>query len=77
MGSPVSPIVANLSMEEIPDTALNKSNMPPKKWCRYVDDVFSIIKRNMRWPIFTIYLIPSPHKLIEPQNRNLTENAHF
>jgi hypothetical protein len=27
----VSPIVANLCMEEIEDTALKKSNMPPKK----------------------------------------------
>ncbi len=46
MGSPVSPIVANLCMEEIEDLALSTSSMSPKKWFRYVDDVFSIIKKH-------------------------------
>jgi hypothetical protein len=32
MGNPVRPIVANLCQ-------------PPKKWFRFVDDVFSIIKK--------------------------------
>jgi hypothetical protein len=41
MGSPVSPIWANLCMEEIEDSALSTSSMPPKKWFRYVNDVFS------------------------------------
>ena len=43
MGSPVSPIVANLCMEEIEDFAHSQSTVPPKKWFRYVDDVFAII----------------------------------
>ena len=34
MGSPVSPIVANLCMEEIEDLALSQSTLPPKKWFR-------------------------------------------
>jgi hypothetical protein len=46
IGSPVSPIVANLCMEEIEDLALSQSTLPPKKWFRYIDDVFSIIKRH-------------------------------
>ena len=41
MGSPVSPVVANLCMEVIEDSALSASTMPPKIWKRYV-----IIKRD-------------------------------
>ena len=47
MGSPVSHIVANLCMEEIEKLAHNQSTLPPKKWFRFVDDIFSIIKRHM------------------------------
>ena len=46
MGSPVSPIVANLCMEEIEELAFNQTDTPPKKWFRFVDDVFSIIKKH-------------------------------
>jgi hypothetical protein len=40
MGSPVSPIVANHSMEEIEELAHSQSTSPPKKWFRHVDDIF-------------------------------------
>jgi retron-type reverse transcriptase len=43
MGSPVSPIVANLCMEEIEELAHSQSTSPPKRWFRYVD-IFSIKK---------------------------------
>ena len=46
MGSPVSPIVANLCMEEIEDLALEETKTPPKKWHRFVDDIFSIIRKH-------------------------------
>jgi hypothetical protein len=45
-------------MEEIEDTALNKSNMPPKKWFRYIDD-FSIIKKHALTNFYNLYLTPS------------------
>ena len=35
--SPVSPVVANLCMEEIEESAINSSSVPPKIWKRYVD----------------------------------------
>ena len=46
MGSPVSPVVANLCMEVIEDSALFISTVPPKIWKRYVDDSFVIRKKD-------------------------------
>ena len=44
MGSPVSPIVANLYMEYLEQKALSTAPHPPRFWCRYVDDTFVIHK---------------------------------
>ena len=47
MGSPVSPIVANLCMEVIEELAISTSSVPPKVWKRYLDDSFVIIKKDV------------------------------
>ena len=44
MGSPVSPIVANLYMEYLKQKALSTAPNPPRFWHRYVDDTFVIHK---------------------------------
>ena len=44
MGSPVSPIVANLYMEYLEQKVLSTAPTPPRFWCRYVDDTFVIHK---------------------------------
>ena len=44
MGSPVSPIVANLYVEYLEQKALSTAPPPHKFWCRYVDDTFVIHK---------------------------------
>ena len=44
MGSPVSPIVANLFMEAFEATALTTTSSKPRFWARYVDDTLAIIK---------------------------------
>jgi retron-type reverse transcriptase len=54
MGSPVSPIVANICMEEIEELAFNQTDKPPKKWYRFVDDVFRSSKNmHHQFPQFT------------------------
>ena len=45
MGSPISPIVANLFMEDLEVKALATSSHQPSLWKRFVDDTFIIIKK--------------------------------
>ena len=45
MGSPISPIVANLFMENFEMRALQSSPKPPLLWKRFVDDTFVILKK--------------------------------
>ena len=46
MGSPVSPIEANLCLEVIEELALTQAVIPPKTWFQFVDDDYSIIKKH-------------------------------
>ena len=42
MGSPLSPIIANLFMENFKQNALSTAHSKPEWWLRYVDDTFII-----------------------------------
>ena len=44
MGSPISPIVANLYMEDLETKAIHTAPHPSAFWKRFVDDTFAIIK---------------------------------
>ena len=61
MGSPLSPILANLFMEEF-EQALTTFGLTPKLWLRYVDDTFVL------WP-------HSVHDLDEFHKQN--SSIHF
>ena len=46
MGSPISPILADLVMEEFEETAISTFPHPPKWWFRYVDDSHSCLRKD-------------------------------
>ena len=48
MGSPISPIVANLFMEDLEVQVIRTSPTPPSLWKMFVDDTFTIIKKEDR-----------------------------
>ncbi|XP_076246266.1 uncharacterized protein LOC143186474 [Calliopsis andreniformis] len=42
MGSPISPIIANIFMEHLEDRILKEAPLKPSQWFRYVDDTFVV-----------------------------------
>ena len=52
MGSPISPIVANLFMEDFEVKAINTAKNPPKMWKRYVDDTCVILNSTTKEEFF-------------------------
>ena len=48
MGSPISPIVANIFMEDFENRALATSSCTPKIWKRFVDDAFTVIRKDQK-----------------------------
>ena len=44
MGSPISPIVVNLYMEDFETKAISSAVHPPSSWKRFVDDTFVVIE---------------------------------
>ena len=51
MGSPISPLIPNLFMEEFEVKALRSCPHPPTLWLRFVDDTFIIIKSKHSQPL--------------------------
>ena len=45
MGSPVSPVIADLFMEDLEEKFLTTCSTPPRVWKRFVDDIIAVIKK--------------------------------
>ena len=46
MGSPVSPIVADIFMEDLEDKTFATYDATPRVWYRFVDDVITVVKKH-------------------------------
>ena len=46
MGSPVSPVIANIFMEDLEDKAFASYPLVPRVWYRFVDNIISVVKKN-------------------------------
>ena len=46
MGSPVSPIVCSIYMEDFKQRVLAEATDPPRWWKRYVDDTYTVLKKD-------------------------------
>ena len=64
MGSPLSPVVANIFMESFEEQALHSYQVKPKMWVRYVDDTFTV------WPHGTT-MLESFHNHLNQQHPNI------
>ena len=46
MGSPASPVIADIVMENLLDECMDKLTIKPRFLTKYVDDLFGIIDKN-------------------------------
>ena len=57
MGFSLSPIIENMVMKEIEQTALNTYLNPPSLWVRYVDDVYAIMEKPEVEPFHDYFML--------------------
>ena len=59
VGSPISPIVANVCMENFEEKAISTAPHPPYFWKRYVDDTLTILESSQKEPSWITSLLTS------------------
>ncbi len=62
IGSPISPVLANILMQWFEDTMLKSAPVIPNVWWRYVDDTFGLLDR---------WLVPQFHAHINNQEESI------
>ena len=75
MGSPLSPVLANIFMEHFEQNALANSALVPKLWKRYVDDIFAVWshgKEHLNKFLSYLNIHPSIKFTIEQENDQLS-----
>ena len=61
MGSPISPLIANIFMEEFEVKALQSCPNPPSMWLRFVDDTFVINQAELSQDLLQHINTQDPH----------------
>ncbi|KAK4871974.1 hypothetical protein RN001_016098 [Aquatica leii] len=79
MGSPLSPVVANIFMESFETVPLESSILKPKVWFRYVDDTFIVCIMNQqmliqRPPTPAEFELSQQNQILVQQNQLKTQN---
>ena len=69
MGSPVSPVIANIYMEHFESLAIPTSPTLIKWWFRYVDDVYSATRKHQVNQLQEHLKSIDPHIKFTPRNR--------
>ena len=77
MGTPISPIVVNCSMEEFETMGINTTNHLPKLWLRYVDDNFVILRAEHSNHLLQHINMTDPHIQFTQKNPNVDGSLLF
>lgn len=77
MGSPVSPVVANLFLNRLETSALQTFAHPPRIWLRYVDDTFAIITASQVQAFLTCLNEQSTNIKFTMETENDDRNINF
>ena len=75
MDSPISPLIANLSMEEFEVRTLNSCSHPLSLWLRFVDGTFVINKAEHRQLLLQHINNQDPHMQFTIEEP--TQQAHY
>jgi len=76
MGSPISPIIANIFMEYFEKEVLKKTLKKSEVWFRYVDDIF-VIWRHGRAELRKFLIFFNNQHPLQYRHRGKTKNFPF
>ena len=77
MGSPISPLIANLLMEEFEVKTLSSCPYPPSLWLRFVDDTIVITKAEHSQSLLQHINSQDPHIQFTAEEHHITMYTTF